>query len=83
MLSEAKHLIAVYHEWSPLFCVHHDEQLTQHDVYRCHKRYRAARPTDAIAKEKQLKGWKRIRENELVRAANPEWKDLASEDSSW
>ena len=31
---------------------------------------------EAIAREKQLKGWKRIRRNELVRAANPEWKDL-------
>lgn len=26
---------------------------------------------EAIAREKQLKGWKRIRKNELVRAANP------------
>ena len=34
-------------------------------------------PTDAIAREKQLKGWKRIRKNDLVRAANPKWEDLA------
>ena len=34
-------------------------------------------PSDAIAREKQLKGWKRIRKNELVRAANPDWEDLA------
>jgi putative endonuclease len=34
---------------------------------------------EAIAREKQLKGWKRIRKNELVRAANPEWKDLMQE----
>jgi putative endonuclease len=39
-------------------------------------------PAEAIAREKQLKGWKRIRKNELVRAANPEWKDLASGSSS-
>ena len=31
---------------------------------------------EVIAREKQLKGWKRIRKNELVRADNPEWKDL-------
>jgi putative endonuclease len=31
---------------------------------------------EAIAQEKQLKGWKRIRRNELVRAANPDWSDL-------
>ena len=34
---------------------------------------------EAIAREKQLKGWRRIRKNELVRAANPEWKDLIQE----
>ena len=37
-------------------------------------------PTDAITREKQLKGWKRIRKNELVRGANPDWHDLMSED---
>ena len=31
---------------------------------------------EAIAREKQLKGWKRIRKNELVRAANPSWSEL-------
>ncbi|CAN5567874.1 GIY-YIG nuclease family protein [soil metagenome] len=34
---------------------------------------------EAIAREKQLKGWKRIRKNELVRAANPRWNDLMPE----
>jgi len=55
------------------------------------KKYRVTRlvyveeyenPTDAIAREKQLKGWKRTRENELVRAANPTWEDLIPEQSS-
>ena len=55
------------------------------------KKYRVTRlvyveeyenPTDAIAREKQLKGWKRIRKNELVRAANPTWEDLIPEQSS-
>lgn len=36
-------------------------------------------PTEAIAREKQLKGWKRIRKNELVRAANPGWHDMMPE----
>jgi len=49
------------------------------------KKYRANRlvyaeeydnPTDAIAREKQLKGWRRERKNELVRSLNPEWRDL-------
>jgi putative endonuclease len=33
-------------------------------------------PRDAIAREKQLKGWRRERKNELVRSINPEWRDL-------
>ena len=33
-------------------------------------------PTDANAREKQLKGWRRDRKNELVRSMNPEWRDL-------
>ena len=49
------------------------------------KKYRVTRlvyaeeydnPTDAIAREKQLKGWRRERKNELVRSVNPEWRDL-------
>ncbi len=33
--------------------------------------------TDVIAREKQIKGWKRDKKNELVEIINPEWKDLA------
>ncbi len=49
------------------------------------KKYRVTRlvyaeeydnPTDAIAREKQLKGWRRERKNELVRTLNPEFRDL-------
>jgi len=32
----------------------------------------------AIAREKQLKGWKRARKMALVVAMNPTWKDLAA-----
>jgi putative endonuclease len=35
----------------------------------------------AIAREKQLKGWRRIRKVELVRAMNPAWRDLS--ESLW
>ncbi|TXL76785.1 GIY-YIG nuclease family protein [Vineibacter terrae] len=35
-------------------------------------------PSDAIAREKQLKGWSRSKKNVLVGAANPEWKDLSA-----
>ena len=30
----------------------------------------------AIAREKQLKGWTRIKKNELVQESNPEWKEI-------
>jgi putative endonuclease len=32
---------------------------------------------DAIAREKQLKGWLRSKKIELIRQANPLWQDLA------
>ena len=34
---------------------------------------------EAIRREKQLKGWKRERKNELVESINPEWKDMSEE----
>lgn len=34
-------------------------------------------PDTAIKREKQLKGWKREKKNNLVSAANPDWIDLA------
>jgi putative endonuclease len=34
---------------------------------------------DAIAREKQLKSWRRAREIELVRTMNPRWRDLAAD----
>ena len=33
--------------------------------------------TSAIAREKELKGWRRSKKVELVESVNPEWKDLA------
>ena len=33
---------------------------------------------DAIAREKQLKGWTRKRKNELVEKVNPEWKEITT-----
>lgn len=34
---------------------------------------------DAIAREKQIKGWKREKKNALINAVNPNWKDLYSD----
>lgn len=33
-------------------------------------------PTDAIAAEKKIKGWKRIRKIQLIESKNPEWESL-------
>lgn len=32
---------------------------------------------DAIAREKEIKGWRRSRKNALVESMNPKWADLA------
>jgi putative endonuclease len=34
---------------------------------------------DAISREKQIKGWRREKKNDLVRTLNPLWKDLGRE----
>jgi putative endonuclease len=34
----------------------------------------------AIAREKQIKGWKREKKIALVSAINPQWRDLAEEE---
>ena len=34
---------------------------------------------EAIAREKQLKGWRRGKKNDLIESANPAWKDLAGD----
>ncbi len=33
----------------------------------------------AIAREKQIKGWLRVKKIALIQSANPRWKDLSSE----
>ena len=34
---------------------------------------------DAIAREKQIKGWLRTKKIALIQSLNPEWKDLSAE----
>jgi putative endonuclease len=46
-----------------------------HLVYCAH--FRDIR--DAIAREKQLKGWRRAKKNALIAETNPRWDDLAAE----
>ena len=35
--------------------------------------------TQAIAREKQIKGWARAKKNALIAAKNPDWVDLAAD----
>ena len=35
--------------------------------------------TAAIAREKQIKGWRRFKKVSLIHSANPDWKDLSSD----
>ena len=35
--------------------------------------------TAAIAREKEIKKWRREKKNQLVNRMNPNWKDLSSE----
>jgi len=35
-------------------------------------------PLSAIAREKQLKGWKRERKESLIATLNPDWEDLGA-----
>jgi putative endonuclease len=34
------------------------------------------RAHDAISREKEIKGWRREKKNELIRKLNPKWEDL-------
>jgi len=35
-------------------------------------------PRDAIAREKEIKGWRRSKKNALVETLNPKWADLSN-----
>ena len=37
------------------------------------------RPVDAIAREKQIKGWSRRKKTALIESSNPGWADLAAD----
>jgi len=40
-------------------------------------------PTDAIAREKEIKGWARKKKEILIESENPDWKFLNSEIMGW
>jgi putative endonuclease len=66
-------------------------RLSQHDGSSRHhfaRQYNAnkliyfevfSNPRTAIAREKQLKGWRRSKKEALIAVLNPEWRDLMSD----
>ncbi len=38
---------------------------------------------EAIAREKQIKSWSRMKKDELIKGMNPDWKDLCPEIEEW
>lgn len=50
-------------------CRHHCDRLVYFE--------RFAKPSEAIAREKQLKGWRRQKKEEMIAYNNPQWADLA------
>src|SRR5262245_32737337 len=50
--------------------------------YKCYRLVYFEQFTDvraAIAREKEVKGWRREKKNALVESKNPEWRDLAAD----
>lgn len=58
-------------------CVDRDSFTAKYNVNRLVYCEEYTRVADAIAREKQLKGWSRSKKIALIERLNPEWKDLA------
>jgi putative endonuclease len=57
-------------ERSSKFCLRHNlDRLVFYEIYPT--------PREAIAREKQLKGWRREKKVALIETINPGWRDLS------
>ena len=56
---------------------HGSKFVKQYDVYRLVHVEAFASPQDAIAREKQLKNWRRDWKIRLIEENNPDWSDLS------
>ena len=58
--------------------IHPDDHAYRHEAIRLVFVERTSDVREAIRREKQLKGWRRMRKIELIESVNPRWLDLAS-----
>jgi predicted GIY-YIG superfamily endonuclease len=77
---------AVYRGYSVPFCAHLAAQkrsggyfTTKYKCYRLIYFEQFTNVEAAIAREKEIKGWRREKKNKLVESVNPGWKDLAAD----
>jgi putative endonuclease len=55
-----------------------DDHCYRHEIIRLVHVERTTDVLEAIRREKQLKGWRRMRKIDLIESVNPKWLDLAS-----
>jgi putative endonuclease len=58
--------------------VNPDDHAYRHEIIRLVHVERTTDVREAIRREKQLKGWRRMRKIDLIESVNPKWLDLAS-----
>ncbi len=58
--------------------IHPDDHAYRHEAIRLVFVEQTGDVREAIRREKQLKGWRRMRKIELIESQNPKWLDLAS-----
>ena len=57
--------------------INSDDHAYRHEIFRLVLVERTGDVLDAIRREKQIKGWRRMRKIELIESQNPRWLDLA------
>ncbi len=64
--------------WEHKMKIHHNSFTRRYNITLLVYVESFAEPGDAIAREKQLKGWSRARKVALIESVNPEWNDLSA-----
>ena len=70
--------------WEHVNRIYSKSFTTRYDLHSCIYYESFMSIEEAIAREKELKAWRRSRKNELIDSINPQWKDLWQEEiSKW